>query len=114
MRNLESYLFDDEVLRALAMSAGADDAINALLAKKGGILAARPDDAVDDVKPASGELYLACKDILRLSNPGNDTKTFMRDTLAPLIKPGMQVYNGLRHDIFGSELAPGTERTRDD
>ena len=114
MRNLESYLFDDEVLRALAMSAGADDAIDALLAKKGGILAARPDDAVDDLKPASGELYLACKGILGLSNPGNDTMTFMRDTLAPLIKPGMQVYDGLRHDIFGSELEPGTERTCDD
>ena len=27
----------------------------------------------------------------------------MRDTLAPLIKPGMEVYNELKDDIFGSD-----------
>ena len=30
----------------------------------------------------------------------------MRDTLAPLIKPGMVVYDELRHDIFGTGTGP--------
>ena len=33
-------------------------------------------------------------------------KTFMRDTLAPLIKSGMGVYDELRHDIFGTATGP--------
>ena len=49
----------------------------------------RTGDASDDIKPASGDIYNACTDLLELTNPGNDTKIFMRDTLAPLIKPGM-------------------------
>ena len=30
----------------------------------------------------------------------------MRDTLAPLVKPGVAVYDELRHDIFGTETGP--------
>ena len=99
-RNLESYLFDDEVLRALALSAGKTDKVDALLDQKQLILNQR---TPDDLKPASGDIYNACKSILELTNPGNNTKTFMRDTLAPLIKPGMIVYDELKRDIFGSE-----------
>ena len=99
-RNLESYLLDDEVLQALALSVGRAGDAEALLAAKKDIRAKRSDDAPDDLKPASGEIYLACKNTLDLANPGNDAKTFMRDTLAPLIKPGMQVYEALRRDVF--------------
>ncbi len=99
-RNLESYLFDDEILRELAVSVGKVDKVDELLAEKNRILDQRTGDAPDDQKPASGEIYLGCKNILRLSNPGNNTKTFMRDTLAPLIKPEMVVYKELRRDIF--------------
>ena len=102
-RNLESYLFDDEVLRALALSIGNSDKVDELLAEKKRILDERTGDTPDDLKPASGEIYLACKNILGLTNPGNNTKTFMRDTLAPLIKPAMAVYDDLKRDVFGSE-----------
>ena len=34
---------------------------------------------------------------------GNTTMAFMRDTLAPFIKPRMRVYEGLKLDIFGSQ-----------
>ena len=95
-RNLESYLFDDEVLWALAMSVDMEDKTETLLARKESIRAARPDDAPDDLKPASGEIYVACKKVLDLADPGNDAKTFMRYTLAPLVKPGMKVYDELR------------------
>ena len=103
-RNLESYLFDDEVLKALALSNGKGDKVDALLARKREIRDARPDDPADDLKPASGEMYVACKDILSLTQCGNDARAFMRDTLAPLVKPGMAVYQELKRDIFGPRI----------
>ena len=105
-RNLESYLLDDEVLQALALSVGREGDTAALLAAKKDIRAKRSGDAPDDLKPASGEIYLACKNTLGLAKPGNDAKTFMRDTLAPLIKPGMHVYEALKRDVFASAFGP--------
>ena len=99
-RNLETYLFADEVLRALAISVDKGHKADSLLAEKQRIISQRVGDAPDDLKPASGHIYNACKSILKLANPGNNTKTFMRDTLSPLIKPGMAVYEGLKRDIF--------------
>ena len=104
-RNLESYFFDDEVLGALALSMGKANKIDDLLAEKKRIFGNRTEDAPDDLKPASGEIYLACKSVLELTNPGNDAKAFMRDTLAPLIKPAMKVYEDLKQDVFGLEAA---------
>ena len=105
-RNLESYLFDDEVLRALALSIGKSHKIDELLAEKKRIIDERAGNALDDLKPSSGEIYNTCKALLGLTNPGNNAKTFMRDTLAPLIKPGMVVYDEMRHDIFGTDTGP--------
>ena len=45
-------------------------------------------------------MYVACKKILGLTQYGNDAKEFARETLAPLIKPGMAVYEELKSDIF--------------
>ncbi len=101
-RNLESYLFDDEVLRALAVSVGKEDKTDELLANKRATLAARPGDPPDNLKPARGELYVACKTTLGLAQCGNTTESFMRDTLAPLVKPGMHVYEELKRDIFAA------------
>ena len=103
-RNLESYLFDDEILKALASSVGKADKTEELLTEKGRIRSARTNDAQDDLKPASGEIYIACKKILGLTQCGNTTEEFMQETLAPLIKPGMSVYDELKRDIFGTEV----------
>ena len=100
-RNLESYLFDDEVLKALATSVGRADKMEELLTEKERIRSARTDDAKDDLKPVSGEIYVACKRILGLTQCGNTTEEFMQETLARLIKPGMGVYDELKRDIFG-------------
>ena len=102
-RNLESYLFHDETLQALALSTEKTEKADELIAEKKRILEERTGDAPDDLKPASGQIYNACKSVLQLANPGNNTRTFMRDTLAPLIKPGMVVYEELKHDIFGTD-----------
>ena len=106
-RNLESYLFHDEILRTLALSVGKAEKADELIAEKKCILEERTGDAPDDLKPASGQIYKACKSVLQLANPGNDAKSFMRDTLAPLIEPGMAVYDDLKRDIFDLELSAG-------
>ena len=51
-------------------------------------------------------LYIMCKSILVLTQRGNDTRAFMRDTLAPLIKPRMAVYGKLKRDIFDLRTGP--------
>lgn len=109
-RNLESYLFDDEVLRVLAMSVGKQDKTERLLCEKYRIVGNEAGGPSDNLKLASGETYNACKSILGLTQCGNNTKTFMRDTLAPLIKPGREVYDELKHDIFGGEADSRTCR----
>ena len=100
-RNLESYLFDDEVLRALARSEDKEDKADELLEKKQEILVARTEGPADDLKRASGQIYVACKEKLDLTQPGDDAREFMRETLAPLITPGMAMYDELKRDIFG-------------
>ena len=102
-RNLESCLFDDEVLEALAACAGKADKTRELVTQKGAILSARHGDPPDDLKPASGEIYVACKGILGLTQCGNTAQAFMRDTLAPLVRPGMSMYEQLKRDIFGAD-----------
>ena len=102
-RNLEAYLFDDEVLRELAVSKGQEDKTEELIAAKQQICNAKSDTkAPNDLKPVRREIYNACKHILQLVECGNNVVEFMVETLAPLIKPGMHVYERLKRDIFGS------------
>ena len=104
-RNLESYLFDDEVLQELAKSVDKPEKADELVSAKRTLLENRktayPEDAPDDLKPASGEIYNACKRILELTNPGNDTKEFARDTLSRVVQHARHVYSDLKRDIFG-------------
>ena len=99
-RNLESYLYDDEVLTALARSEGFDDKVQELLNEKNCILSAINNRASDDLKPAAGQIFNSCRRILGLTQRGNNAEEFARETLSPLIKPGMAVYDELRRDIF--------------
>lgn len=99
-RNLESYLYDDEVIKALAVSEGKPDQIGALLAATEKARAST-DGAPDDLKRAAGQIYNACKKELGLTQRGNNHGEFARQTLAPLIKPGMVVYDELEKAIFG-------------
>ena len=99
-KNLETYLFDFEVLEALAKSVGKESECDFLLERYREVLSI--DDLPLDLKRASGQIYNECKNILKLYQHGNNSVSFMRDTLAPIVKPGMQVYEELRRDIFGS------------
>lgn len=99
-RNIESYLFDDDVLVALAASVGKQDVVDDLLSSKRDILA-RSDGPPDNLKPVARDIYVNCIRKLGLTNPGNKTRTFMRDTLAPLVSEVDGLYDELKRDIFG-------------
>lgn len=103
-RNVESYIFDDEVLIKLCVESNkAGKTADILEAKKSAMAAsAARGNPVDDVKSARGEIYNAAKRILELTGVGNDAAAFMRQTLAPLLSSDMSVYAKLRADIFGS------------
>lgn len=99
-RNLESYLFSDEVLRALATKSGVPDAADELIGVRDNAIKTKR-GRPDDFKNVAGETYRACKDKLGLISSGNNTKAFMRDTLAPLIHEGTETFQQLHCDIFG-------------
>lgn len=102
-RHLEAYLLDDEILRVLCLSVDNEDSVGQLLeAKKAALVASegRGNDT-DDMKSAGGSIYEAAKSILNLTNAGSTAAAFLRDTLAPLVRPETSVYKELKNDIFG-------------
>ncbi|GAA4033773.1 AAA family ATPase [Actimicrobium antarcticum] len=101
-RNLESYLLDDEVIKALLEREGKAELIEAALEIKLRALQNSQDrgNPPDDLKRASGEIFVQIKALLGLRGAGNNADAFMRDTLAPLIAPGMNVYAELCASII--------------
>jgi predicted ATPase len=103
-RHIESYLFDDEVLNKLCDDLGKSQLVPDVLAEKSQAINAciaqgKPDN---DIKSASGLIFVACKRLLGITQGGNDAKAFMRNMLAPRVKPGLAVYDELRTAIFGA------------
>ena len=106
-RNLEAFLVDDEVLAALCRRVEQPDKVFNALAAKADALAAsvsRGNDS-DDYKKTADELYLALRKLLDLTSAGSDWTAFARETLSPLIRPGMTVYDELKRDIFEMAVA---------
>ena len=99
LRDLENYLWDDEVLGKLCHVNQHDELLSQLLATKNQLMVGVTPP--DDVKSIAGLLYNAVKSTLGLTKCGNTHEAFARDTLAPLIEPGMSVYAKLKKDIFG-------------
>lgn len=58
-------------------------------------------NAMDDFKSASGEIYNALKKKLGLTQCGNNSDAFLRDTMATLISPDMEIYKQLENEILG-------------
>jgi predicted ATPase len=102
LRNIESYLYDDEVLAALCKSVGKEDLVDTLLAEKQQAIEqiSQQGKPADDIKSAAGLIYNAAKRVLSLNSVGNNAKAFMRSTLAPLITPDMTIYKRLKADVF--------------
>lgn len=108
-RNVESYLFDDDVIAALvARNSNASAAVNEAI--KGAKQKAIQDsidrgNAPDDLKSAAGEIFVAMRKELKLTRCGNDTASFMRDTLAPLMTTQMSCFTELK-ELLDSFLRP--------
>jgi hypothetical protein len=104
-RNLESYLLDDEVIRKLCDLVGKPEGHEECIREKCEALAASTSrgNAADDYKSARGEIYNALKKRLTLTKCGNNADTFIRDTIAPLITPDMDVYRRLETEIFEND-----------
>lgn len=102
-RHLEVYVYDDEVLTALCHAQGKPAEAPKLIAEKQSAIAASTarGNPPNDMKSAAGEIYTKAKARLGLVGIGNNERSFARNTLAPLIKPGMAVYAELKKDIFG-------------
>lgn len=101
-RHIESYLLDEEVLDALCDQHDKSHLKQQVRKAYADAIAAsisRGNDP-DDVKSASGEAYVSIRKLLDLR--GSNFEGFAVSNLAPLIKPGMAVYQELRDSIFGS------------
>lgn len=101
LRNLESYLFADDVIEALVKRAGMEDALPAALRIKNAALKASMErgNPADDFKSAAGEIYVGLKQLLQLTRCGNTTDAFMQDTLAPLVVSPMPTYMQMKTGI---------------
>ena len=102
-RNIEGYLLDDEVLTELCNREGKSDKIQNLLDAKQAALqkSIKEGKDHDDLKPTAQGIHVAAKNALKPSKMGNKSRNFMKDILAPLIQPGMKIYEQLEKDIFG-------------
>lgn len=102
VRNLESYLFGDDVLKRLASKYGRSDLKSEVLNIKHQALAASVlrGNKPDDLKSAAGQIFVDCVRVLGITRAGNDKDAFMRDTLAPLITPKMPTHDAMKRDIL--------------
>ena len=96
-------MLDDSVIYKLCEKHNQLDKYHECLeAKKKGIEASiSRKNPPDDLKSARNHICTDIKKILGLSQCGNSGDTFLRDTLAPLIQPDMDIYNELEAEIFG-------------
>lgn len=101
-RNLECHLFADDVLTKLAESVGHSDKVADVLQIKADALTASIErgNQPDDLKSAAGQIFTNLRQVLGLVRAGGNTDAFMRDTLAPLISPGMPTHTAMKAAIL--------------
>ncbi len=103
-RHIESFLLDDEVIAALCASLGRDDLTAAAIAERDKAIRTSVEQGrdADDYKSMAGDCYTRLRKLLELRGSGSTWEAFATGTLAPLIKPSLNVYRHLRRDIFAS------------
>lgn len=93
-RHLESYLFDDEIIKKLCKSVDKENLFKECIEAKKECISnsEKRDNPENDIKSASGEIYNKLKKILKITYCGNNKESFMRDTLAQLITEDTDIF----------------------
>jgi hypothetical protein len=103
LRELESYLLEDEIIEKLCKVCGKHEKV----AEVKGIKEVALNNSIgrgnpkDDLKSAAGLFFTQTKQCLGLTKCGNDTVSFLRDTMSPLLTQETDTYKLLRKDVFG-------------
>lgn len=101
-RNIEGFLYDEEVIRKLLSTVDHPDAVDVVLAKRRQLIA----DSIgrgnreDDLKKIAPNMRAELQRAPALRRSGSSIATFNAEVLAPLITKDMQVYKDLERDIF--------------
>lgn len=101
-RHIESYLLDDEIIEKLCNSVGKPELLQDCIAAKTASISESIErgNASDDVKSASGNIFIEIKRILNLTQCGNNKCAFLRDTMAPLVSEETSIYQEIENEIF--------------
>lgn len=101
-RHIESYLLDDEIIYKLCKKNEKSELFDNCIEIKTIKLKESMErgNPADDIKSASGEIYIELKKLLGLWHSGNTKDAFFRDTMAPLISPETTTYKELENEIF--------------
>lgn len=110
-RDLENYLWDDDVLGQLCRQLNVPEKVQAIIEEKARLLresVARGKPG-NDIKAISGGLYTFTKNQLRTELPqgcGNTPEAFAITTLAPLVKQTPATYKELADIVLAPLLTP--------
>jgi hypothetical protein len=101
-RDIENYLWDDDIIARLCAQVGQPEKTVEILALKSELLEKSKSrgNPTDDIKSISGELYVEVKKRLSLTKCGNNKESFCISTLAPLVTADTEVFKMLEEDIF--------------
>lgn len=104
-RHIEGYLLDDAVLKKWCLVSGNEEKVEDVLRIKQEKIAESINrgNAVDDIKSAGNDICVSVKKCLSVTQCGNSGEMIMRDTLAKLISPDMDIYKELERDILQCE-----------
>jgi predicted ATPase len=102
-RHIESYMLDDEIIEKLCNSVGKPELLGECLTAKNTAIqdSISRNNAADDIKSASGQIFTELKRILALTQCGNNQCAFIRDTIVPLVTEETNIYKQLEQEIFG-------------
>ncbi len=105
LRNIESYLLDDEVISKLCEVENKTDKYDEIVKEKEKAInnSIERGNPADDIKSAKGDIYNSIKRILGLTRCGSDADSFLLDTITPLITSETKVFKLLDKDIFGAD-----------
>lgn len=102
-RHIECYLFDDELIIRLCQQHEKIELIESCLKAKSDSIQESIDrgNPPDDIKSPSGKIFTELKRILGLTQCGNNKCAFLRDTMAPLVTEGTNIYSEIETEILG-------------